>query len=351
MSKKLKISTYSEDHGNFINLNDIVFFFAKHINIFIFNIILIGSISILYAQFIAEYQYTSTAKIMSTSSSGQSQIAGLASEFGISLPTNQSEPKWVYDDIIKSRTLSRAILKREFFSSRFNKHLPIINILNNKEKINKENLYNIEFKTIGKLIDMLSLSQNIKTGVYTLSITSSDRKLSQYLVNAFIEELDLHQRNYNKMITGEAREFIEKRIETTKNELNLAEENLKDFAIRNRRIENSPLLLLEQQRLTREVSVLIGVFTTLKQQLETTKIEELKESNYVIVVDPPELPLIRSSPKKKAIVIYAMVFAFLLAVGIGLVKEFLDSTTNTERKKFSVAKELFVRNLFSIIKK
>ena len=101
MSKKLKISTYSEDHGNFINLNDIVFFFAKHINIFIFNIILIGSISILYAQFIAEYQYTSTAKIMSTSSSGQSQIAGLASEFGISLPTNQSEPKWVYDDIIK----------------------------------------------------------------------------------------------------------------------------------------------------------------------------------------------------------------------------------------------------------
>ncbi len=340
-----------EDNSNFIKLNDIVFFFAKHINLFILNIILFGSLSILYAQFIAEHQFTSTAKIMSTSSGGQSQIAGLASEFGISLPTSQSEPKWVYDDIIKSRTLAKAILKRDFFSEQFKKQLPIINILNNAEKLNKEDLYKIEIKTINKLIDMLSLSQNIKTGVYTLSLTSPDRQLSQYLVNAFIEELDLHQRNYNKMITGEAREFIEKRIETTKNELNLAEENLKDFAIRNRRIENSPLLLLEQQRLTREVSVLIGVFTTLKQQLETTKIEELKESNYVIVVDPPELPLIRSSPRKKSIVIFAAVFSFLLATGIGLIKEFLDSTTKTERKKFIAAKELFFHNLFSIIKK
>ena len=43
---------------------------------------------------------------------------------------------------------------------------------------------------------------------------------------------------------------------------------------RNRRIENSPSLQLEQQRLGREVTVLTGVFTTLKQQLETTKIEE-----------------------------------------------------------------------------
>ena len=42
----------------------------------------------------------------------------------------------------------------------------------------------------------------------------------------------------------------------------------------NRRIENSPALLLEQQRLQREVTVLIGVFTTLKQQLE-------KSTNYM----------------------------------------------------------------------
>ena len=46
-----------------------------------------------------------------------------------------------------------------------------------------------------------------------------------------------------------------------------------------------------------------GVFTTLKQQLETTKIEEVKESDYVVILDPPEVPLISSAPKKKKSVI------------------------------------------------
>ena len=40
-----------------------------------------------------------------------------------------------------------------------------------------------------------------------------------------------------------------------------AEENLKVFMDRNRRIENSPALQLQQQRLAREVTVLTGVFT------------------------------------------------------------------------------------------
>ena len=73
---------------------------------------------------------------------------------------------------------------------------------------------------------------------------------------------------------------------------------------RNRRIENSPALQLAQQRLGREVTVLTGVFTTLKQQLETTKIEEVKESDYVIILDPPEIPLIRSKPQRKAMLLW-----------------------------------------------
>ena len=54
----------------------------------------------------------------------------------------------------------------------------------------------------------------------------------------------------------------------TEKELMAAEEDLKVFMDRNRRIENSPALQLKQQRLSREVTVLTGVFTTLKQQLK-----------------------------------------------------------------------------------
>ena len=86
-----------------------------------------------------------------------------------------------------------------------------------------------------------------------------------------------------------------------------AEPRLEIMKNGNRRpdLENSPALQLEQQRLTRKIAVLTGVFTTLKQQLETTKIEEVKESNYVVVLDPPEAPLFSSKPKKKCMVILA----------------------------------------------
>ena len=85
---------------------------------------------------------------------------------------------------------------------------------------------------------------------------------------------------------------------TTEQELRNAEESLKNFLDRNRRIENSPSLQLQQQRLAREATVLTGVFTTLKQQLETTKIEEVKESDYAIIIDKPQFPLAPSKPKK-----------------------------------------------------
>ena len=104
--------------------------------------------------------------------------------------------------------------------------------------------------------------------------------------------------------------FIEERIVETRKELELAEEALKNFRDRNRRIENSPSLQLEQTRLVREASVLTGVYTTLKQQLETTKIEEVKESNYVVVLDQPEAPLDRAYPRKKLAVITGLVGVF-----------------------------------------
>ena len=104
---------------------------------------------------------------------------------------------------------------------------------------------------------------------------------------------------------------------------------LKDFATRNRRIDNSALLLLEQQRLEREVIVLTNVFTTLKQQLETTKIEEVKDSQYVIILDPPEIPLKRSKPNKK----FLVVLSGFIGIGIGVFIAFFRVFTSLRKKE------------------
>ena len=65
--------------------------------------------------FFAKPIYKSTSKIMySSSSGGMAQAVGLAAQFGIAIPTGQSEPKWAYPEIIKSRTLPGLLVRSLF---------------------------------------------------------------------------------------------------------------------------------------------------------------------------------------------------------------------------------------------
>jgi len=118
---------------------------------------------------------------------------------------------------------------------------------------------------------------------------------------------------------------------------------------RNRRIENSPALQLEQQRLGREVAVLMGVFTTLKQQLETTKIQEVKESDYVVVLDPPEVPLVRSKPNKKLMVLMAGILGIGLGIVLAFIREYAANSEKEEKDKMSEVKALVLKNIAELI--
>ena len=110
----------------------------------------------------------------------------------------------------------------------------------------------------------------------------------------------------------------------------MSEEALKVFRDRNRRIENSPALQLEQERLSREVSVLTSVFITLKQQLETTKIDEVKNSDYIIVVDPPNLPLMKSKPNKRKILVFSFFLSLAASFFVCILLEFLNHQKSSD---------------------
>ena len=302
---------------------------------------------ILYALFFTQPVYTSTSKIMSSSYGGnsKSQAIGLAAEFGISIPTSGSEAKWVYPEILKSRTLARSVLKRQFDTNKYGFKKSLLEILLGEKSKTELNSNRLEIIAVNKLSTMIHLSENLKTSIYTLNVNASEPKLAAEVNMAFIEELDAHQREYNRAKTSDTKKFIEERIIETKKELMNAEEGLKTFRDRNRRIENSPALQLGQQRLAREVAVLTGVFTTLKQQFETTKIEEVKESEYVVVIDPPEIPLQRSTPNKTRMVILAGIFGIGFGVLFAFIKEFYSASEKKDRDKIVEIKSLFIKNI------
>jgi len=331
-----------------ISLTDIMLTLARYLKVIIITPTILCTLTIIYVLFFTKPVYTSTSKIMSSSSggSGISQAAGLAAQFGINIPNGQSEQQWVYPEIIKSRTLARAILKQKFDTHEFGPQKSLLQILTYGNDEPEFNLDTLEIMAVDNLLNMIDIFEDKITSILTLSINALDPKLATEINKVLIEELDAHQQKYNKAKTSDTKQFIEERILNTENELMAAEENLKVFRDRNRRIENSPALQLEQQRLGREVTVLMGVFTTLKQQLETTKIEEVKESNYVVVLDPPEIPLKSSKPNKRLMV----VLAGIMGISFGMVLAFMmEFSANSDKDKMTEAKSLVMKNISELI--
>ena len=79
--------------------------------------------------------------------------------------------------------------------------------------------------------------------------------------------------------------------------------------------------------------------------LKTTKIEEVKESDYMVVLDPPEAPLDPSKPKKRIMVVLAGVLGLGLGTLIGFLKEYAGNSDKDNREKMSQAKILIIKNI------
>ena len=296
--------------------------------------IVIVFISVLYIQFIAEPIYLSTSKITSSSNSSSSTASNLAAQFGVTVPNFSDEQKWDYPSLINSSILLKSILEKKYEIVPGKDKLSLIEYYFSEKKRREFDSNTLMVLGTEKIRKSIQIDEDLISGILTINVRSKILKLSRDINLAIIEELDAHLNDFNKRKTSKARLFIENRIIETRKELEDAEENLKTFKDRNRRIENSPSLQLVENRLAREVQVLIGVYTSLKQQLENTKIEEVKDSDYIIIIDPPLLPIIHESPRKKRFVILVFSFAFMsFCVFFTIIEHFNNSRSFHSLKK------------------
>ena len=338
---------YEEDT---ISLSDIFLVLAKQLKLLIITPLVFGVITAYYVLFMVSPTYVSSAKIMSSgggSSTSQLQLQGLAAQFGVSVPGVSEGAQWVYPEIVKSRTLAKSVLTRKFDTEKYGPQKSLLQILTYGDEEPEVSLDTLVIFGTDALIGMIEIES--QGSFYNLSVSTFEPQFAADLCAVLIEELDRHQREYKTEKVKETRLFIEGRIIDVQKELEEAEEALKDFVNRNRQIQGSPALLLEQQRLTREATVLTGVFTTLKQQLEMTKIEEVKESALVQVLDPPEAPLYRDKPKRKLSVLLSLILGFGMAIVVAFVKEYASNSDEEEKGKLREITELTKNNILDLI--
>lgn len=237
------------------------------------------------------------------------QFADIAQLAGVNIPG--SEIARLYPTIVTSESVLRSVITRKFKSDKFADSVDLIHYFELGSTSPERNMST----AIDVMRASLSASFDNRNSVVTISLSMREPQLAADVLNALIGELDRFMRSKRVTSASEQVNWLDVRLKQVQTELGNAEISLKDFRERNRRVADSPDLLMQQGRLMREVDIRNAIVVELKKQYELAKLEEIKNITIVNVLDPAIAPVKKDSPHRgtNAAEMFLAVFAGLSA--------------------------------------
>ena len=335
-----------------ISLSDILLTMAEQLKVIVLTTFISVFFTFTYVQFIQQPQYVSWATVLlpSSSSGNLGGLAGLASQFGVNVPTGASadlSSPSLFPELLRSRAFGEKILDKKFYTKEHGKKLPLLAILTHGDKppeVGRDTLVTSALASLGKILEF---TKKPKSTVSVIKVTTSEPVFAKQLAEVTLSELEALNRFYKSQTVNEKTSFIANRIASVENDLESSEKSLKEFNERNRQI-SSPALELVQGRLARNVEIQKGIYLTLKQQYELAKIEEVQEASIVQVLDMPQVPLYPINKNLKLSVFLAGILGVVLGIIIGFGRNYTNNSDMDERKKLRRVKHLFYKKLNDI---
>ena len=233
--------------------------------------------------------YTASASFIPQGADAtRSALAGLAGQFGVSVPgANQSASPDFYLNLLKSRVVLWRIVYDTFTVSELgNRRVSFLELF----EINPGSQAFREEKGVQMLTGMVNASIVRTAGVVQFTVSSRWPSVSLAIATALMKGVnDFNQRARRSQAMAE-REFVEGRLAVGSSDLRAAENRMQSFLTTNRQFASSPELLFEQQRLQRELTLRQGVFTSLTQAYEDARIREVRDTPAITVFEPPAVP-------------------------------------------------------------
>ncbi len=260
-------------------------------------------------------------------------LGDLASLAGINIGGEVIMVK-LYPDIIQSEAVLTPVIEKKYKSKFYDQPVNLIEYF----EIDKETPRRTQEVILERMRKLLKIEMSQKTGLLTYSIETKDAQVSADILNTITAELNNFLLTKKATNAGEQRKWIDQRLKEVKLDLSSAENVLKEFREKNRRVTDSPQLLLEQERLMRNVIVQSTIYSTLIQQYEMAKIEELKYVPIINVLDEAKPAAEKNSPKRRLFVTIGFLLSFFGAVGYVIVKNKFSSEVEKYLKIFKPVK-------------
>ncbi|MGQ0639621.1 MAG: Wzz/FepE/Etk N-terminal domain-containing protein [Gemmatimonadaceae bacterium] len=263
----------------------------------------------------APRQYTASAKFAPQErSTSESSLGTLASQLGVGISRSTTNSPQFYSDLLVSREVLRDVVRAEYTvpgDKPFRGDLVAWFAITGADSADETSR---AVTSVRGLINSLA----DRNGVVSVEFHSGSPALSLQIVNRLlllVNEFNLSRRQSQARAE---RAFVEQQVDIARKELKAAEDALVAFFERNRVIQ-SPTAQAISQRLQREVSVRQQLFLSLSQSYESAKIEEVRNTPVVTVLERPE-GFVRKEPRR---VVQKAVLASLLGVVIAVLLAFV----------------------------
>jgi uncharacterized protein involved in exopolysaccharide biosynthesis len=234
--------------------------------------------------------YSATASFFPQARRTGSNLAGVAAQFGLSLPTDQgAQSPAFYADLLTSREILERIVDARYTFLAKDGHAASGTLVEVFDRTESDSLQRRD-EAARILARSVSATANQKTGVVKLSVRAASPALAATIAQRFLTELDRFNLQSRQSQAAAERRFTERSLQDARESLRRAEQEMESYLSRNA-IVGSPLQQLVRDRLRREVEMRQQLQNSLAQSYEQAKIDEVRDTPVFTVIESPRPPV------------------------------------------------------------
>jgi len=327
----------------------------------------IAILALVFAGFGALYaltkpnEYTATVKLLPELDSkaaggglgGLKSLAGLAGiDLGSTGGTSEAIRPDLYPNIVQSAPFLQEALKSQVYFSKKKKWMKTSEFLNSKEsnaplslfepgKEDKEaekagneriqipqnassaNLLNFSKKedaTLTNLKGRISAEIDKKSGIITITVKMQDPVVAANLTSLSQTYLTQYVVNYRTEKSRKEMAFLENRQAEARKRYDQALHNFSTYKDQNRNVFLN-VVKDQEKKLQYEVDLAFNLYSSLSTQLADAQVKIHRETPVFKVLEPVQVPLLKSEPKRSLITLGFMLVGIFLALGYIFFKE------------------------------
>lgn len=233
--------------------------------------------------------YTSTASFLPQGGQAASPRSGLAAQLGVDLGgSNQGASPAFYADLARTRQVLGTVVGSHYRLSEGGR--TITSTLIDLFRAPGDDSAHRRDAAIRKLDQALTVTFDTRTSVVTVSVKTVNAELSRQVADSLLAAVSQFNLERRQSQAGAERRFTEARLNEVRADLRRAEDDLQIFLQRNRMLGAADLDA-QRDRLVREVSLRQQVYATLTDAYERAKLEEVRDTPIITVVQSPEAAL------------------------------------------------------------